>query len=107
MKLCGLTGGIGMGKSTTAEMLDTLAVPVVDTDDLARQLVRPGEPALVEISAAFGGNIIAQPFAPPGLHKSKSGVLEVIRWPWLSFRCFLKLMRNPILIRLFVWLVLL
>ena len=47
-----------MGKSTTAQLLRTRAIPVVDTDDLARQLVQPGEPALAEISAAFGEAII-------------------------------------------------
>ena len=59
MKILGVTGGVGMGKSTAAQILRDLAVPVVDTDDLARRLVRPGEPALAEIKAAFGENIIA------------------------------------------------
>ncbi len=59
MKVCGLTGGVGMGKSTAAEFLRARRVPVVDTDELARQLVQPGQPALAEIGAAFGGQIIA------------------------------------------------
>ena len=46
MKVCGLTGGVGMGKSTAAEFLRARRVPVVDTDELARQLVQPGQPAL-------------------------------------------------------------
>jgi dephospho-CoA kinase len=58
MNVCGLTGGMGMGKSTTAEFLRARGAPVVDTDDLARQLVQPGQPALAEIQAAFGKNII-------------------------------------------------
>src|SRR5215471_5082275 len=59
MKVIGLTGGIGMGKSTCAELLRQRAVPVVDTDDLARQVVEPGKPAQDEIRAAFGPRMIA------------------------------------------------
>ena len=59
MKVCGLTGGVGMGKSTAAELLRTRGIPVVDTDELARELVQPGEPALAEIQAAFGDTVIA------------------------------------------------
>src|ERR1035437_531960 len=49
MKVLGLTGGIGMGKSASAQLLRGRGVPVVDTDDLARQVVEPGQPALAEI----------------------------------------------------------
>ncbi len=58
MKVFGLTGGIGMGKSTAAELLRA-RVPVVDTDELARQVVEPGQPALAEIQAAFGAEMLA------------------------------------------------
>src|SRR5262249_29213243 len=58
MTLLGLTGGVGMGKSTAATLLTQMAVPVIDTDSLARQLVEPGQPALAEIQAAFGANVI-------------------------------------------------
>jgi dephospho-CoA kinase len=54
MKVLGLTGGIGMGKSASAQLLRARGVPVVDTDDLSRQLVEPGQPALAEVLAAFG-----------------------------------------------------
>ena len=46
-----------MGKSTVAEILAQRSVAVVDTDDLARLLVRPGEPALEEIRGAFGSGV--------------------------------------------------
>ncbi len=59
MKVCGLTGGVGMGKSTVAGFLRNRGAQVVDADDLARQLVQPGQPALAEIQAAFGKTIIA------------------------------------------------
>jgi dephospho-CoA kinase len=59
MKACGLTGGVGMGKSTAAGILLNLGVQVVDADALARQFVQPGEPALAEIQKQFGKNVIA------------------------------------------------
>ncbi len=58
MILIGLTGGIGMGKSTTASYLERLGIPVIDTDLLARQVVEPGPPALVEVQQAFGGSVV-------------------------------------------------
>jgi dephospho-CoA kinase len=58
MKVCGLTGGVGMGKTTTAQCLVERGVRLLDTDNLARDLVRPGEPALGEIQAAFGADIV-------------------------------------------------
>jgi dephospho-CoA kinase len=50
----GLTGGIGSGKSTVAAEFRNLGVPVIDTDQLARELVTPGQPALQDIVAYFG-----------------------------------------------------
>ena len=58
MRILGLTGGIGMGKSACAEMLRARAIPVVDTDDLARQVVEPGQAALAEIQHLFGAGLI-------------------------------------------------
>jgi len=54
MKTLGLTGGIGMGKSTAADILRARGIAVVDTDDLARLVVAPGQPALAEVQLAFG-----------------------------------------------------
>jgi len=59
MKLCGLTGGVGMGKSTAAGFLVQYGARVVDTDEIARELVQPGQPALAEIQKEFGNGIIA------------------------------------------------
>jgi len=58
MILIGLTGGVGMGKSTTASFLERLGVPIIDTDQLARQIVEPGQPALAEIQRAFGNSVV-------------------------------------------------
>jgi dephospho-CoA kinase len=55
----GLTGGLGMGKSTAAQFLNERGAQILDTDELARQLVQPGQPALAEIQAVFGKNIVA------------------------------------------------
>ena len=58
MKLVGLTGGIGMGKSTATQWLRSRSIAVVDTDELARQVVEPGQPALEEIRREFGDRMI-------------------------------------------------
>ena len=54
MLVIGLTGGIGSGKSTVADLFRQLDVPVIDTDDISHQLVEPGKPALEEIKMNFG-----------------------------------------------------
>jgi dephospho-CoA kinase len=47
-----------MGKSTAASILEKKGVPVLDTDELAREVVEPGEPALVEIVDQFGDGVV-------------------------------------------------
>ena len=58
MLIIGLTGGIGSGKSTVADYFAQQGVPVLDADLLARELVAPGSPALGEITAVFGPEIL-------------------------------------------------
>ena len=53
LKVLGLTGGIGSGKSTVARLISELGVPVLDADQLAREVVEPGRPALAEVAAAW------------------------------------------------------
>ena len=55
----GLTGGIASGKSTVADMFADLGITVIDTDVIAREVVQPGEPALLEIRAKFGDSVFA------------------------------------------------
>lgn len=50
----GLTGGIASGKSLVANFLRELGVPVIDTDDIARQVVAPGQPAWRRLRAWLG-----------------------------------------------------
>ncbi|NNJ84483.1 MAG: dephospho-CoA kinase [Gammaproteobacteria bacterium] len=56
--IIGLTGGIASGKTTAARILAEQGVPVIDADEVARELVEPGEAALDEIIAAFGTGIL-------------------------------------------------
>lgn len=55
----GLTGGIASGKSTVARLFESLGVPVIDTDILAREVVAPGQPLLGQIAARFGPDVLA------------------------------------------------
>jgi dephospho-CoA kinase len=58
MKVLGLTGGIGSGKSMVASMFAQLGADVIDADQLARDVVEPGQPALLEIATAFGRDVL-------------------------------------------------
>jgi dephospho-CoA kinase len=58
MRLVGLTGGIGSGKSTVADLLRKKGAVVVDADEVARAVVEPGEPALDALVGRFGTGIL-------------------------------------------------
>ncbi|KAJ3293465.1 hypothetical protein HK104_004436 [Borealophlyctis nickersoniae] len=58
MKLIGLTGGIATGKSTVSSYLASQGIPVVDADLVARDVVRPGQPAHRAIVKAFGPTVL-------------------------------------------------
>lgn len=58
-KIIGLTGGIASGKSTVSALLRQAGIPVIDADQVARQVQRPGSVALDKLAAAFGPAIIA------------------------------------------------
>lgn len=57
--ILGITGGIGAGKSSVVALFAELGVPVVSADQLARQAVAPGTPALAELVVTFGSQILA------------------------------------------------
>lgn len=95
MKVLGLTGGVGMGKSACAQLLLARGVPIIDTDELARQIVEPGQPALDEIQKTFGADLIDTDgrlrrgelarvvFANPESRKTLEGILHPrIRQLW-------------------------
>lgn len=89
MLVWGLTGNIACGKSTVEAMLRERGIPVLDLDEVAREVVEPGEPALEEIRQAFGDSLIddegrlnrgalgAVVFADP----KARGRLQEITWP--------------------------
>ncbi len=54
----GLTGGIGSGKSSAADRFSQLGVPIIDADVIAREVVKPGQPALEEIVSTFGDQVL-------------------------------------------------
>ncbi len=54
----GLTGGIACGKTTVAQMFAELGVPIIDADDLARQVVEPGTQGLARIVETFGRAVL-------------------------------------------------
>ncbi|WP_235357391.1 dephospho-CoA kinase [Arsukibacterium sp. MJ3] len=56
--IVGLTGGIGCGKSTVAELFNSLGVPAVDADIVAREVVAKGSPLLAKIAAHFGQSVL-------------------------------------------------
>lgn len=58
MKKVGLTGGIGSGKSTVARMLAGEGFPVVDADQIAREIMEPGSPVLAQVAEVFGEDLI-------------------------------------------------
>lgn len=97
MKVVGLTGGIASGKSFVAGILASCGAVVIDADQLAREVVEPGEPAYREIVAVFGEGIL-QPdgnldrkalgrivFSDPAAR----GVLEKITHPAIAERASL------------------
>lgn len=57
-RVIGLTGGIASGKSTVSAMLRDLGAHVIDADQVARDVVAPGTPALAEIAARFGPAVL-------------------------------------------------
>jgi len=96
MKLVGLTGGIGTGKSTAAAFLARRGLRVVDTDVIAREIVEPGQPALQQIGAVFGSELIDDHgrlrrtalaelvFADPAKRRQLEAILHpLIRARWL------------------------
>jgi len=68
--IIGLTGGIATGKSTVSNMLRARGAAIVDADQVAREVVEPGEPALQEIVRRFGPEILNEDGA---LNRKKLG----------------------------------
>ena len=56
----GLTGGIGSGKSTVAAMFKEHGAHIIDADQISRDIVEPGAPAIDDLVAAFGPTVKAE-----------------------------------------------
>ncbi len=56
--IIGLTGGIGAGKTTVSDYLKKKGYPVLDADEVAREIVEPGSETLGELTRAFGKDIL-------------------------------------------------
>ena len=56
--IVGLTGGLASGKSTLAAIFATLGAGVIDADDVSREVVAIGQPALADIARAFGADML-------------------------------------------------
>lgn len=70
MKIIGITGGTGAGKSSVCNEFKKCGAQIIDADKIARQVVQKGKPALEEIVCAFGKDIIT----PDGdLNRKKLG----------------------------------
>ena len=59
MKVIGLTGGIGSGKSTVSQFLAELGTAIVDADEIGHEALKPNTEAWHEVAAAFGRQILA------------------------------------------------
>ena len=69
----GLTGGIASGKSTVAGLFAALEVPVIDTDQIAREVVEPGQPPLEKLVERFGAGILT-----PDGHLDRPKLREIV-----------------------------
>lgn len=58
LRLFGLTGGIGSGKSTVARRFRDRGLPIIDADELAREAVAKGSPGLADVVQRFGAEVL-------------------------------------------------
>lgn len=69
----GLTGGIASGKSTAAKFFGALGVPILDSDQIAREVVEPGQPPLERLVARFGPSILT-----PDGHLDRPALRDIV-----------------------------
>ncbi len=86
MVVVGLTGGIGAGKSTFAELLATRGAEVVDVDAVGRAVIAPGAEGAAAVKERFGTtdrrDLARLVFSDPGARRA----LEAISWPLIEAR---------------------
>jgi dephospho-CoA kinase len=69
----GLTGGIASGKSTAAKFFGALGVPILDSDQIARDVVEPGQPPLERLVERFGTSILT-----PDGHLNRPALRDIV-----------------------------
>jgi len=69
----GLTGGIASGKSTAAKYFGALGVPILDSDQIARDVVEPGQPPLERLVERFGRGILT-----PDGHLDRPALRDIV-----------------------------
>ena len=69
----GLTGGIASGKSTAAKFFGALGVPILDSDQVAREVVEPGQPPLERLVERFGPTILT-----PDGHLDRPALRDIV-----------------------------
>lgn len=69
----GLTGGIASGKSTAAKFFAAYGVPILDSDQIARDVVEPGQPPLERLVARFGASILT-----PDGHLDRPALRDIV-----------------------------
>jgi dephospho-CoA kinase len=69
----GLTGGIASGKSTAAKFFGALGVPILDSDQIARDVVEPGQPPLERLIERFGQKILT-----PDGHLDRPALRDIV-----------------------------
>ncbi len=69
----GLTGGIASGKSTAAKFFGALGVPILDSDQIARDVVEPGQPPLERLVERFGQKILT-----PDGHLDRPALRDIV-----------------------------
>ena len=77
--IIGMTGGIACGKTAATDVFRSLGVPVIDADEISRELTGPGGKALPEIAVAFGADMI-------GTQGMKRLSCPELRHSWLKNR---------------------
>lgn len=87
----GLTGGIGSGKSTVADLFATRGITVIDTDQLARDVTAAGQPALAALEAYFGNEIML-----PNQQLNRSLLREII-FKYPEKRIWLEKLLHPLI----------
>ena len=96
MKVIGLTGGIGSGKSTVSRFLKELGAAVIDTDKVGHELFKPDTDAWREVVSAFGRHVLTPQgevdrnklgeivFASPGARDRLNGIMHPRIRDWVK-----------------------